>query len=79
MVTYEEALKLTIEGDAVFLVGSGFSTGAENASENEDRHLLVGSELAEKLANLTGMDSGVPLDIVSQEYIDMHGEDKLID
>ena len=30
MVTYEEALKLTIEGDAVFLVGSGFSTGAEN-------------------------------------------------
>ena len=26
MVTYEEALKLTIEGDAVFLVGSGFST-----------------------------------------------------
>ena len=33
MVTYEEALKLTIEGDAVFLVGSGFSTGAENVSE----------------------------------------------
>lgn len=30
MVTYEEALKLTIEGDTVFLVGSGFSTGAEN-------------------------------------------------
>ena len=49
MVTYEEALKLTIEGDAVFLVGSGFSTGAENVSENEDRHLLVGSELAKEL------------------------------
>lgn len=79
MVTYEEALKLTIEGDAVFLVGSGFSTGAENVSKNEDRHLLVGSELAKELADLTGMDSGVPLDIVSQEYIDMYGEDKLID
>ena len=79
MVTYEEALKLTIEGDAVFLVGSGFSTGAENVSENEDRHLLVGSELAKELADLTGMDLGVPLDIVSQEYIDMYGEDKLID
>ncbi|WP_294379753.1 SIR2 family protein, partial [uncultured Clostridium sp.] len=52
---------------------------AENVSENEDRHLLVGSELAKELADLTGMDSGVPLDIVSQEYIDMYGEDKLID
>lgn len=49
MVTYEAALKLTIEGDAVFLVGSGFSTGAENVSENEDRHLLVGSELAKEM------------------------------
>lgn len=48
MVTYEAALKLTIEGDAVFLVGSGFSTGAENVSENEDRHLLVGSELVKE-------------------------------
>lgn len=65
MVTYEEALKLTIEGDAVFLVGSGFSIGAENVSKNKDRHLLVGSELAKELADLTGMDSGVPLDIVS--------------
>ncbi len=79
MVTYEEALKLAVEGEAVFLVGSGFSIGAENAIVSEDRHLLVGSELAKELANLTGMDSGVPLDIVSQEYIDMYGEAQLID
>ena len=79
MITYEDALKLAVEGEAVFLVGSGFSTGAENAIEGEDRHLLVGSELAKEFANLTGMDSGVPLDIVSQEYIDMYGEPQLID
>lgn len=79
MITYGDALKLAVEGEAVFLVGSGFSTGAENAIEGEDKHLLVGSELAEELANLTGMDLGVPLDIVSQEYIDMYGESQLID
>ncbi len=79
MITYEDALKFAVEGDAVFLIGSGFSTGAENAIEGDDRHLLVGSELAKKLANLTGMDSDVPLDIVSQEYIDIYGEKQLID
>lgn len=79
MVTYEDALKYAVEGEAVFLVGSGFSTGAENAIVGGNRHLLVGSELAKELANLTGMDSSVPLDIVSQEYIDMYGESQLID
>lgn len=79
MLTYEDALKFAIEGEAVFLVGSGFSIGAENAVENEARHLLVGSELAKELAGLTGMDTDVQLDIVSQEYIDMYGEKRLID
>lgn len=79
MLTYEDALKFAIEGEAVFLVGSGFSIGAENAVENEERHLLVGSELAKELAGLTGMDTDVQLDIVSQEYIDMYGEKRLID
>lgn len=79
MITYEEALKFAVEGEAVFLIGSGFSTGAENALLDNDRHLLIGSDLAKELAELTGMDSGVQLDIVSQEYIDMYGEKQLVD
>ena len=61
MITYEDALKYALEGDAVFLIGSGFSTGAENAVLGEDRHLLVGSDLAKELAKLTGMDLDVQL------------------
>lgn len=79
MITYEEALKYAVKGEAVFLIGSGFSTGAENALLNDERHLLVGSDLAKELAELTGMDSDVQLDIVSQEYIDMYGEKQLVD
>ena len=80
MIKYEDALKFAVEGQAVFLIGSGFSIGAENAiKEQGDRHLLVGSELAKELAKLTGMDQDVQLDIVSQEYIDMYGEKQLID
>lgn len=79
MITYEEALKFAADGEAVFLIGSGFSTGAENAIKDEDNHLLVGSQLAKKLAKLTGMDLDVQLDIVSQEYIDIYGEKQLID
>lgn len=79
MITYEEALKFAVKGEAVFLIGSGFSTGAENALLDEDRHLLVGSDLAKELAELTGMDADVQLDIVSQEYIDMFGEKQLVD
>ena len=79
MITYEDALKFALEGDAVFLIGSGFSIGAENAVLDENRHLLAGSDLAKELAKLTGMDLDVQLDIVSQEYIDMYGEKRLID
>lgn len=78
-MTYEDALKCGINGEAVFLIGSGFSTGAENALDGDDRHLLVGSELAKELAQLTEMSEDVSLDIVSQEYIDIYGEKQLID
>lgn len=77
-MTYEEALKYAIEGEAVFIVGSGFSIGAENQFTGDERHLWVGSQLAKELAKLTDMDSDVQLDIVSQEYIDVYGESQLI-
>lgn len=79
-VTYNEALAYALCGEAVFIVGSGFSTGAENQLiDASERNLWVGSQLAKKLAELTEMDSDVQLDIVSQEYIDMFGEKALID
>lgn len=77
-MTYEMALKYALEGDAVFLVGSGFSVGAENALSGEDKKLWIGSQLAYELTKLTEMDTNVPLDIVSQEYIDIYGEKNLV-
>lgn len=78
-MTYEEALQYAVKGDAVFLLGSGFSIGAENALVGEDSRLMVGSDLAKELAKLTEMDPDVRLEIVSQEYIDMYGEKQLVD
>lgn len=79
MITYDEALKYAVNGDAVFIIGSGFSIGAENKSASDDKHLWVGSQLAKELSKLTDMDSDVQLDIVSQEYIDIYGEKKLVE
>ncbi len=76
---YEEALQSAIAGEAIFIIGSGFSTGAKNQLVGEDNHLWVGSQLACELAKLTEMESNVRLDIVSQEYIEMHGEKAMVD
>lgn len=78
-MTYEEALKYALMGEAVFIVGSGFSVGAENGLDNEEKKLWVGGRLAKELAKLTDMDEDVQLDIVSQEYIDIYGEKRLVD
>lgn len=79
VMTYEEALKYALEGETVFLVGSGFSVGAYNGSAEEDRSLWTGAKLAKKLAELTDMDEELSLDIVSQEYIDIYGEKQLVE
>lgn len=79
-MTYEEALQYTLAGEAVFILGSGFSIGAQNRMLDEsEKKLLVGSQLARKLAELTELDVEAPLDIVSQEYIDRFGEKALVD
>lgn len=77
-MTYDEALKYAMNGEGVFLIGSGFSVGAYNCANGEDKKLWVGTRLAEELADLTEMDRGVQLDIVSQEYIDIYGEKALV-
>lgn len=78
-MTYDEALRNAMEGEAIFIIGSGFSVGAKNQLMEDDSRLWVGSELAQQLAKLTDMDSDVQLDIVSQEYIDIFGEKKMVD
>ncbi len=78
-MTYDEALQSAIEGEAIFIIGSGFSTGAKNQLVGEDNHLWVGSQLACELAKLTDMELDVQLDIVSQEYIDIYGEKAMVD
>lgn len=78
-MTYEEALSYAIEGEAVFLTGSGFSIGAYNGSKDSDNSLWIGSKLAKNMAKELEMDEDIPLDIISQEYIDMYGEKQLVD
>lgn len=75
---YEDALKCAMEGEAVFIVGSGFSVDARNSLEETENKLWVGSQLAKKLAILTEMELDVQLDIVAQEYIDIYGEHRLV-
>lgn len=77
-MNYNEALKYALNGEAVFLVGSGFSADAENNVNGSDKKLWVGSKLAKELAELTEMDMDVQLDIVSQEYIEIYGERNLV-
>lgn len=79
MMTYDEALKYAINGEAVFIIGSGFSVGAKNKLSDNEKYLWVGSQLAKELAKLTGMDLDVQLDIVAQEYIDINGEKQLVE
>lgn len=77
-MTYDEALKYAIAGEAVFLIGSGFSVGARNKSSDIEKTLWTGSKLASNMAKLTDMEENIPLDIVSQEYIDVYGEKELV-
>ena len=75
MITYEEALSYALAGEAIFIVGSGFSVSATNSL---GLPLMSGKKLAEDLAIKVGLDKDTPLDIVSQEYIDTIGEHSLV-
>lgn len=73
---YSKALSYALSGEAIFLLGSGFSVGATN-KKNET--LPTGKKLATALSRETNLDEDTPLDIVSQEYIDSVGEKSLIE
>lgn len=74
MLTYEQALSYALVGDAIFILGSGFSIHATNYL---GLPLMSGKGLAKDLAIKVQMDDDTPLDIISQEYIDQIGERSL--
>lgn len=71
---YNLALSYALAGDAIFLIGSGFSVGSTNQM---GLPLMTGKKLAEDLSNKVGLDNDTPLEIVAQEYIDFIGEHSL--
>lgn len=74
MIEYNSALSYARAGDAVFILGSGFSIDAINTL---GLPLLSGNSLAKELAKCVELDEDTPLDLVSQEYIDQIGEKSL--
>lgn len=76
MLSYEQAVSYALSGDAIFIVGSGFSIFSKNEIGES---LLSGRQLAKKLSEAVEMDDDVPLDIIAQEYIDQIGERHLCD
>ena len=75
MITYEMALKAAKSGDATFIIGAGFSIGAQN---DQQKKLVSGDELKEKLAKKIGLRSSYPLNVVSQDYLEQEGEKSLL-
>jgi hypothetical protein len=75
MINYDEALSYGLVGDAVFILGSGFSIGAKDST---GAPLKTGSDLAKYLCKETNID-GLSLDMAAQEYIDKYGEKRSIE
>lgn len=75
MISYENALKAAKSGDAVFIIGAGFSIGAKNDQQNK---LPTGDQFRDKLANEIDMSTTHTLDVVAQDYIDQKDELSLL-
>lgn len=76
MINYYEALSALKSGNAVLIIGAGFSIGAKNLQGTK---LLLGKELKEELASQIGFSNEYGLDVVSDQYISSFGETKLIE
>lgn len=74
MITYDEALSAARGGNAVFILGAGFSCGAINSRGD---HMLNGMGLKNKIADLVGFPQDYQLDVVSQQYINNFGSKAL--
>ena len=76
MIDYNKALSYALTGEAIFIVGSGFSIGAENI---QGTRLLTGVGLQEDLCKKLDSEMGISLDVISREYIETHGKKELIE
>lgn len=75
MITYNEALSVAKSGNAVFILGSGFSIGAKNI---DDKQLLQGNGLAKKIAEAIPISADFSLEMIAQQYINQYGEYELL-
>lgn len=76
MLEYNEALSALRSGNAVIIIGAGFSCSAKNSRGNS---LPNGTILKKFLADEIGFSSEYGLDVVAEQYINIFGEKKLID
>lgn len=72
----EQALKLAHDGRALLFIGAGFSRGATNLVGDD---FAVGADLAVSLIKEAGLPAGIALDDAAARYVDVFGEDKLVD
>lgn len=75
MITYDNALSAAKSGNALFIIGAGFSLGALNM---HDKRLLQGGELAKKIANVISFPDNFSLDVIVQQFIEEQGEFELL-
>lgn len=76
MNNYKKALVAAKSGRAVFILGAGFSKEAKNYG---DKNLFLGSDLKKFLSDKIGISLNYPLEIVSQNYVELESESKLLD
>jgi hypothetical protein len=71
----DRALEHVLDGDAILFVGAGFSLGATNLRGEPFKDA---KQLAASLGQRAGLGPDFPLDLVTEQFIAMFGEDELI-
>ena len=75
MIQYDEALSAIKGGNAVLIIGAGFSYAATNLN---DESLPCGNTLKNNLAKAIDFSDEYGLDVVSEQYINTYGEFQLL-
>ena len=71
-----EAIELALSGESLMFAGAGFSADAQNLHGSAFK---MGLRLADYLSKGAGSDELLPLDAAAEEFIAVHGKDRLID
>jgi hypothetical protein len=75
-VDLKEAVGLVQRGNAILLLGAGFSVASKN---RENKPLPTGSQLATRLALDLGLPDKYPLPVIAAQFVDTKGEIALTD